>query len=211
MEIPRKVEIQLLHGDDLGVSPSRGAALDAKAGPQGGLPQRHYRLFPKLSESLAQAYAGGGLALSRRSGVDGGHQNQLSVRPLLQAVQILFRELCLVLAVELQVILPDPQRLRHFANGLHYRFLRNLQICLHASLPFLLPIPDIYQPFQLHASPSAICQSLRLYASPSGYMPALPAMLSPPASGRTARGSSVSSWASCLPLPPPRRTGTVGP
>jgi hypothetical protein len=46
MEIPGKMEIQLLHGNYLGIAAARSPALDAEAGSQGRLPQSDHSPLP---------------------------------------------------------------------------------------------------------------------------------------------------------------------
>ena len=131
MKIPGKMQIQILHGNHLCIAAAGRTALDAKAGPKGRLSEGDDRLFPELSERLSQADAGGGLSLSRRSGIDRRNQNQLSVRAVLDGRHEFLGKLRLVLSVKLQIIRTDFQLLRHPFNRLHDCFLRDFNICFH--------------------------------------------------------------------------------
>ena len=72
VEIPGEMKVDVLHGDDLGISAPGGAPLQAEHRPEGRLPQGQHRLLPHPVQGIRQADAGGGLALSGLGGVDGG-------------------------------------------------------------------------------------------------------------------------------------------
>ena len=87
VEIPGEVEIDVLHGNDLGVSTPGRAALYAEDRSQGGLPQGHQGVLSQAAESVGQSHGGGGLSFSCGSGGNGGDQNQLAVGTVLQFPQ----------------------------------------------------------------------------------------------------------------------------
>ena len=131
MEVSGKMQVQILHGNHLGIAAAGRSSLNAEARPERRLSEGDDRLFPELSEGLSQPYAGGGLSLARRRGIDGRHQDQLPVRTVLDGRHEFLGKLRLVLSVKLQIVRADPELFRHPCNGLHDCFLRDLNICFH--------------------------------------------------------------------------------
>lgn len=86
VDITGEVEVELLHGDDLGVATAGGTTLDAEGGALGGLSQAGEDLLVESgAESLGEAdlwlereggeYGAGALALAEGSGVDAGDED----------------------------------------------------------------------------------------------------------------------------------------
>ena len=61
MDVPGEVEVDVLHGDDLGVASSGRASLDAKGRSQRRLPQTKHHVFPQFAEGLGDPHRGAGL------------------------------------------------------------------------------------------------------------------------------------------------------
>ena len=80
VEVAGEVEVDVLHGHDLGIAAAGGAALHAEAGPQRRLAQADRGLLADAVQAVAQADAGGGLAFAGRRGRDGRDQHQLAGR-----------------------------------------------------------------------------------------------------------------------------------
>ena len=131
VHIAGEVQVDVLHGDHLGITAAGGAALHAEHGPQRRLPQGDDGVFSDARHGLAQANGGGGLALACGRGVDGGHQDQLAVGLVLQARHGVGGDLCLVAAVQLQLLLPDAGLFGDFGNGLHPAALGDLNVGHH--------------------------------------------------------------------------------
>jgi len=69
-------------------------------------------------EGVAEADRGGRLALARRRGADGRDEDQLAVRTTLERVKERERDLRLVVAVGLEVLVRDPESvLRDFGDA----------------------------------------------------------------------------------------------
>ena len=139
VKIAGEVEVDILHGHHLGVAAAGRAALDAEHRTQRGLPQGQHGVFADLAQAVRQADAGGGLTLAGRRGVDGGNQDQLALHgAVFQRRDV---KLGLVLAVILQQVLLDAGGSRHFADGLHFALLGDLDVafirCHGQSAPFL--------------------------------------------------------------------------
>ena len=109
VEVAGEVEVDVLHRHDLGVAAAGRAALHAEARPQRRLAQADARLLADPVQAVAQADAGGGLAFAGRRGRDGRDQDQLAGRLVLQPAIQVQRDLGLVLAVVLQVVVGDAQ------------------------------------------------------------------------------------------------------
>ena len=110
MEVAGEVEVDVLHGDDLGVPTARGTALDAEDRPERGLSQGHGALDAATAQGVGEADRGGGLALARGRGVDGGHENELSLM-VTRLVQKRVIDFGLVEAVRDEVLGDDAGRL----------------------------------------------------------------------------------------------------
>ena len=80
MEIASEMQVEFLHGKDLGIAAACRSALDAEAGSQRGLTQGEHDILSKLVESVRHTDTGGRLSFSRGSGVDGSHKDQFPVR-----------------------------------------------------------------------------------------------------------------------------------
>ncbi len=136
MEVAREVQVDLLHGDHLGVPAAGSAALDAEHGAQGGLAQGDDGVLAQVGKRVAQADGGGGLALARGGGVDGRYQHKLAGGVLLVSQQVVVY-LGLRLAVALKVVFLDAGLLGHFHDGARRCRLRDLDIAQHTIARFL--------------------------------------------------------------------------
>ena len=132
VEVAGEVEVDVLHRDDLGVAAARRAALDAEHGAEGGLTQADHGLLADLVERVGQADGGGGLALARGRGADGGDKDQLRLAG--QLADLGKVELGLVLAVKLEVLLVDAGGSGDLSDGLHFVRLGNRNIG-HVKVP----------------------------------------------------------------------------
>ena len=103
------MDVDVLHGENLGVASSSRAPLDAEYGAQGGLPQHHDVLLPELAQGLGEAHRHRRLPLAGLGGGDGGYGYELPVWLVLPGLQHGRVDLCLVLAVELYVVLGEPE------------------------------------------------------------------------------------------------------
>ncbi len=52
VEVPGEVQVELLHGDHLGVPAAGGTTLDPERRAQGGLPDGHHSLLAEPAEGL---------------------------------------------------------------------------------------------------------------------------------------------------------------
>ena len=128
MKIAGEMQIDILHGDHLGIAAAGGAALDAEHRPQRRLPQGHDGILPDAAQAIGQTDGGGGLAFAGGGGRDGGHQHQLPVLPV--GAQQRGVDLGLIFSVLLQIFLRHMSPRSNGGDGLHGTFLSNLDICL---------------------------------------------------------------------------------
>ena len=79
VEVAGKVQVDVLHRDDLGPTAAGGTALYAKDGTERRLAQGHGALDTATAQAIGQTDGRGGLTLARRRGVDGGHEDELGL------------------------------------------------------------------------------------------------------------------------------------
>ena len=79
-------------------------------------------------QRVAEAHGGGGLALARGGRADGGHQDELAVFLLGQAVDVFERHLGLVMTIRHEMLFGDAQLLGNLGDALHLRGLRDFDI-----------------------------------------------------------------------------------
>ena len=128
VEVAGEVQVDVLHGDDLGIAAAGSAALDAEHGAQGRLAQAEHRLAAGEVHGVGEADGRGGLALARGRGVDGGDEDELGLGGhVLHGVDV---DLGLVLAVVLELVLGEACLGRDLADGQHRCFLRDLDVGL---------------------------------------------------------------------------------
>ena len=79
MEVAGKVQVDILHGDDLSPAAAGGAALYAKDGTERRLTQGHSALDAATAQTIGQTDSRGGLALAGGRGIDSGHEDELGL------------------------------------------------------------------------------------------------------------------------------------
>ena len=79
VEVAGKVQVDILHGDDLSPTAAGSTALNAKDGAERRLAQGHGTLDAATTQAIGQTDGRGGLALARRRWVDSGHEDELGL------------------------------------------------------------------------------------------------------------------------------------
>ena len=79
VEVSGKVQVDVLHGDDLGPAAASGTALYAKDGTERRLAQGHGALDAATAQAIGQTDGRGGLALACGRGIDSGHEDKLGL------------------------------------------------------------------------------------------------------------------------------------
>ena len=127
MEIPREVQVDVLHGDDLRISAAGGAALDAEHGSERGLPQGDHGILSDPAKPVGKTDRRRRFPLPCRGRGHRGHENEFP-SPERHAVHGREADLRLISAVRLQYIFRDMRRFRHLGDGVHLTRLCNLNI-----------------------------------------------------------------------------------
>ena len=135
MEVAREVQVDVLHGNDLGIAATCSAALDAEDRAQGRFAQRHHDVLAAAGKRVRQADRRRGLALAGGRRVDGGHQNELARRVVLVAQQVVV-DLCLVVAVALQVLFVDARFRGNLGDLLRRGSLGDFNVSQHVGPSF---------------------------------------------------------------------------
>jgi len=151
VDVAGKVQVDILHGHDLGIAAAGRAALDAEHRAEGRLTQAEHRLFAQGVHGVRQADAGGGLALTGGGGADGGHQNQLALG--LVALGQLMVDLGLVVAVGDDVLTLQAQLGCNFGDGLHFGGLCNFDVAQHNDSSVFVKIKGPHTPYTSVCSP----------------------------------------------------------
>src|SRR5262249_43281211 len=112
-----------------------GAALHAERRSERGVAQTQPRPFANMVQRVGETHSGGGLALARGCRRDGGDQDQLPVRAILERLDEVHRELGLVVAIGLKAFRRDAELL---ARNVHDRpllgGLRDLDVGLRVGV-----------------------------------------------------------------------------
>src|ERR1019366_1476928 len=131
-EVAGKMEVDVLHRNNLRVTAPSRAALHAKNRAERGLAQTNGSILANPVQRIAEANRGGRLAFSSRGRADRRHENQLAVRPVLEAIHIIQRYLGLVIAKRLKVLIRDAKFFeRHFTDAAHCSLLRDFDVRRH--------------------------------------------------------------------------------
>ena len=89
MKVSGQVEVDVLHGQDLGPTAACSAAFDAEDRAHGGFPDNASRRLTDGAQGLGQADGGDGFSLTKRRGVYRCDQHQTSRgfgKPFLEGV-----------------------------------------------------------------------------------------------------------------------------
>src|SRR5262249_49358700 len=87
------------------------AALHAERWSERRLAQAEHRLLADVVERVGEADRGGGLAFAGRRRRDRRHENELAVRPILERLDEIHRDLGLVVAEGLEIFRREAERL----------------------------------------------------------------------------------------------------
>ena len=126
MEVAGEVQVDVLHGDELGIATTSRAALYAEDGTQGGLAQSEHRLVTEGVHGVGQSDGGGGLALAGGRGIDGGHEDELGLLGLVGHLGDV--HLGHVVAVGDELVVGEAQLLGNLANGPNLGLLCDLDV-----------------------------------------------------------------------------------
>ena len=133
VEVAGEVEVDIFHGNDLGISAAGRAAFDAEDRAEGRLTKSDDDVLADLSHAVRETDRRGGLAFAGGSRVDGGNKDQLAVRFVSIVLEEFVVDFCFVVAVHFEIFLVDAGTLRDDADVFHLTFLGDLDIGLEFS------------------------------------------------------------------------------
>ena len=131
VDVAGEVEIDVLHGYDLRIAAAGRAALNAEHRAEGRLAQAEHRFLAEGVHRVRQTNARRRLALARRRGADGGHQDELAFRFV--AFGELVVDLGLVVAVGDDVLALQAQLGCDLGDRLHFGGLCNFDVAQHSN------------------------------------------------------------------------------
>jgi hypothetical protein len=118
VEVAGEVEVDVFHRHDLGIAAAGGAALHAEARTERGLAQGAHRLLADHVQRVGEAHGRRRLAFARGRRRDRRHQNELAVLLVFQRLDVVERDLGLVVAVRLEIFHGDAELfLRHVGDA----------------------------------------------------------------------------------------------
>ena len=131
VDVAGEVEVDVLHGNDLGVAAAGGTALDAEDGAERGFPECDDGLFTDFCHGLAEADGGGGFSFAGGGRVDGGDEDEfsgfVSCDPFFECVG----KFCFVLAVGFEFVGADAELCGDCGNLLHVGLLCDFDVREH--------------------------------------------------------------------------------
>ena len=140
VDVAGEVEVHVLHGDDLRVAAAGRAALDPENRAERRLAQAEHGVLADVPEPLRQRDRGRRLALAGLRGRDRGDVDELAVGLVAQAVEDGERDLGLVAAVRVVLVLGEAEGLGDLGDRTKLSLLGDLEagghLRGHAS-PFL--------------------------------------------------------------------------
>ena len=126
VEITGEMEIDVLHGDNLGIAASGCSALDAENRTERGLTKRDDRILADLAQTVGKTDRSSGFTFTGWSRSDGGDENKLSLfGEFLQSIEIQFG---FVFAIVFHSIIRDAERCGNGINGLQRCFLCDFNV-----------------------------------------------------------------------------------
>lgn len=132
VNVARQVQVELVHRDHLRVASSGGTSLDAKRRTLTRLTHaRERRLAEVGAERLRESDRRRRLALSERGRRDAGDDDVLAVAAVLERVEDLELDLCLVAAVHLEVLGRNPDLGREEVDRFRHLGFRDLNVGRH--------------------------------------------------------------------------------
>jgi len=130
VEVTRKMQVDILHRNDLGVSAAGGAALHAETRPKRRFANTDGRAFADMIEAIAKPNRRRRLAFTCRGRRDRRHKNEFSVRIGFRRIDMVERDFRFVRTVLQELIGRNIQLRSDLRDGLHGRLAGDLDITL---------------------------------------------------------------------------------
>ena len=138
MEVAGEMKVDILHGNNLGITAAGCTALNAENGTERGLSKCYNGILANATKAIGKTDGGRGLTLTRGSGGNRSNKNQLSVLffCVLQKRKINFG---FIFSVILKITFIYMCGLSDLADMLHFASLRNFDVCKisHCFSPYL--------------------------------------------------------------------------
>ena len=131
VEVPREVEVDRFHREDLAVAAARGAALHAEDGAERRFAKGEDGVLADFLHPLGERDRGRGLAGTRGHAGGGRHENEAALFLAVGAE----RDLGLVAAVGFEFGFGEADFRREFRNGLERSCLSNFDVAEHGNTP----------------------------------------------------------------------------
>ena len=190
VDISGEMQVEVVHGNHLGVPATGGASLDTEGGSLGRLTDRRHRGLSERGEGLGQTDGRHRLALSRFGRCHGRDHDVPSLtaarRIGAHSIEV---NLGLEATVELQVILLETDAGGDVANGLQHRRTGDLEITLHRDTAPIVPIRAGSTGTSPQASTMSLIRSMRSGMASGMTLSATPRMKASP--GAAVRNTSI--------------------
>ncbi len=135
-EIAGEMKVDVLHRHHLCMAATSRATLHSEHRSERGLSEADHRFLADEIQRIAEADGGRRLALAGGRGRHCRHQDELGVGPGLEGVQVLQRNLRLVVTIGLEVLLGDTEFLLcDLSDALQFRCLGDLDVRSHDGSP----------------------------------------------------------------------------
>ena len=128
MHVAGKMQVDVFHRQDLGVTTAGSTAFDAEDRSQGRFAQSDDGFMTHVVQGLGQADGRQGLAFTGRRRRNGRDQDQFPIFVLREAFDGVKRNLCFIFSVEFQVIIGEADLVCNGRNRFQFRLLCNFDI-----------------------------------------------------------------------------------
>src|SRR5262245_12139951 len=158
------MQVDVLHRHHLRVAAAGRAALHAEHRPEGRLAQADDRLLADVVERVPESDRRSGLAFTRRRRADRGDQDELPVLLPLERVEVLERDLGLVMTIGLEVLLGDAELLaRHCGDALQFGGLCDFDVRRHVDSSSLLRDGELSKTGRRAGLDRSQCRAVKRY------------------------------------------------
>ncbi len=132
VDVTGQVQVEVLHGDDLGVTTASSPAFDAKSRSLGWLTDASDHAAAQMgTDRLAQTNRSRGLPFAKRRGSNGSYVNIFPIRRILQTLQHLQLDFCLVIAIKFKFARQQTHFFCNLSDGFESSSLGDIDISRH--------------------------------------------------------------------------------
>ncbi len=131
VNVAGKVQVDVLHRDDLCIPATGGAALNAENRAERRLPQRQHGLPAGRRQCVRQTDGRRRFAFPRRRRIDRRHQDQLAVRPVFQPRKRRLGKFRFIFSIRFKFVFQESGRRGNLRNRRHNCLSGDGKIALH--------------------------------------------------------------------------------